>query len=137
MGAAAMLAGLARLKGEAAGGACFELRVYHAADGKMDALLKRFREHTMALFARHGITSVAYWVPVDDGELKGRTLFYLLKYPSREEGTLRWKAFASDPEWVKVKTAREANGKLTVKTESTFWSTRIFRRRFRFWVRRR
>jgi hypothetical protein len=120
MGAATMFAGLAKLEGQASGGACFELRVYHAAEGKMDDLLKRFREHTMALFAKHGITSVGYWLPTDDGPLKGRTLYYLLKYPSREEGTLRWKAFASDPEWLKVKTASEANGKLTEKTESTF-----------------
>ena len=63
----------------------FELRVYHASEGKMDALLARFRDHTTKLFARHGITSVAYWTPVDDGALKGSTLYYVLKYPSREE----------------------------------------------------
>ena len=86
-GAFAMAAGLARLEGQAASGVCFELRVYHAAEGKMDALLTRFRDHTMALFARHGITSVGYWVPVDDGPLKGRMLYYMLKYPSRAEAT--------------------------------------------------
>ncbi len=106
--------------GQEASGAVFELRVYHAAEGKLDALLARFRDHTMALFTKHGITSVGYWVPVDEGELKGRTLFYLLKYPSREEATLRWKAFQTDPEWVKARAASEANGKLTIKTESTF-----------------
>ena len=123
-----MLQGMAALgammaadaQAQSAGGAVFELRVYHAADGKMDALLKRFREHTMALFARHGITSVAYWVPVDDGPLKGHTLYYMLKYPSRDEAKVRWKAFQDDPEWAKVKTASEADGKLVNNVESTF-----------------
>jgi hypothetical protein len=120
-GAAAMTA-LLGMDGfaQSGGGAVFELRVYHAAEGKMDALLKRFREHTMGLFTRHGITSVGYWVPVDDGPLKGRTLYYMLKYPSREEAKLRWKAFQDDPEWVRVRAASEVDGKLTEKTESTF-----------------
>jgi hypothetical protein len=98
----------------------FELRVYHANEGKLDDLLARFRNHTVALFARHGIQSVAYWVPVDDGPLKGRTLFYILKYPSRAEATAMWKAFSTDPEWVKVRTASEANGKLVDHSDSTF-----------------
>jgi hypothetical protein len=98
----------------------FELRVYHANEGKLDDLLARFRNHTVALFARHGIQSVAYWVPTDDGPLKGRTLFYILKYPSRAEAATMWKAFQSDPEWVKVRAASEANGKLVDHSDSTF-----------------
>jgi hypothetical protein len=118
LGALAAIDGSAQ--GAGSGAAVFELRVYHAAEGKMDALLTRFREHTMALFARHGITSIAYWVPVDEGPLKGHTLYYMLKYPSREEAKVRWKAFQDDPEWAKVKAASEVDGKLTETTESTF-----------------
>ena len=123
MGAVAVAMGLGGSQGaaaEAAEGVVFELRVYHANDGKLDALLKRFREHTVAIFARHGITSVAYWTPVDDGPLKGRTLFYVLKYPSREEAKVRWKAFQTDPEWIKVRAASEVDGKLVDHVESTF-----------------
>jgi hypothetical protein len=98
----------------------FELRVYHCNEGKLPDLLARFRDHTVALFTRHGISSVAYWTPVDDGPLKDQTLFYMLKYPSREEATTRWKAFQTDPEWVKVREASEANGKLVAKVDSTF-----------------
>ncbi len=118
-GASMLLSALAGAQ-NAEAGAVFELRVYHASEGKMDALLARFRDHTTKLFARHGITSVAYWTPVDDGPLQGKTLYYVLKYPSREEARVRWKAFQDDPEWVKVRAASEANGKLTEKTESTF-----------------
>ena len=51
----------------------YELRVYHANEGKLDDLLKRFREHTTRLFEKHGMKNVAYWTPLDD-PLKGRTL---------------------------------------------------------------
>jgi hypothetical protein len=97
----------------------FELRVYHAVEGRLDDLLARFRDHTVAIFARHGMVSVAYWTPLDE-PLKGRTLFYILKHPSREAASANWAAFRADPEWVKVRTESEAKGKIVEKTESTF-----------------
>lgn len=97
----------------------FELRVYTAAEGKLDELLARFRDHTMAIFARHGMVSVAYWTAVDE-PLKGRMLYYVLKHPSREAATANWAAFRADAEWVKVRTESEAKGKIVEKTESTF-----------------
>jgi len=99
--------------------AVFELRVYHTVEGRLPALLARFREHTVALFARHGIKSVAYWMPLDE-PLKGKTLFYVLKYPGREQAAAMWKAFSEDPEWVKVRTESEADGKIVERVESTF-----------------
>jgi hypothetical protein len=65
------------------------------------------------------MVSVAYWVPTDE-PLAGKTLFYILKHPSREAATKNWDAFRFDPEWVKVKTASEANGKIVDHSESTF-----------------
>jgi len=120
--AGAMLSALAGVEGlgQAAGvSAVFELRVYHANEGKLDDLLARFRNHTITIFNRHGMESVAYWVPTDD-PLKGKTLFYILKHPSREAATANWAAFHADPEWVRVSAASEANGKLVEKSESTF-----------------
>jgi hypothetical protein len=99
--------------------AVFELRVYHTAEGRLPALLARFRDHTVGLFTRHGITSVVYWTPLDE-PLKDRTLFYILKFPSREEAAKRWKAFQDDPEWIKVKAESEASGKIVEKIDSTF-----------------
>jgi hypothetical protein len=97
----------------------YELRVYHTFDGKLDDLLKRFREHTVEIFKRHGMESVAYWTPLDD-PLKGKTLFYILRHPSREAAAANWAAFHDDPEWKRVSTASEANGKLVEKVESTY-----------------
>lgn len=103
----------------------YELRVYHAFEGKLDDLLRRFREHTMQLFERHGIRNVAYWTPVDE-PLKDRTLFYILAHPSREAATANWNAFRQDPEWQAVQKASEANGKLVEKVDSTFLSLTDF-----------
>ena len=97
----------------------YELRVYHAFEGKLDDLLRRFRDHTMRLFEKHGIRNVAYWTPVDE-PLKGRTLFYILAHPSREAATANWNAFRDDPEWIAARDKSEANGKLVEKVESTF-----------------
>ena len=100
-------------------GAVFELRVYHTVEGRLPALLARFRDHTVGLFAKHGMTSVAYWTPIDE-PLKDRTLFYILKFPSREAATRSWKAFQDDPDWMKVKTESEASGPIVEKVESTY-----------------
>jgi hypothetical protein len=140
MGAGAMvsaLAGMPRLAqaemglasdetGQPAGaGPVFELRIYHTYEGKLDGLLARFRDHTMTIFKRHGIESVAYWVPTDE-PLKDKTLFYILKHPSREAATANWAAFSADPEWKQVSAASQVNGKLVEKTESTFMTLTDF-----------
>ena len=103
----------------------FELRVYHAVEGKLPDLLKRFREHTTKLFERHGMKNVAYWTPMDD-PAKSNTLIYILAHPSREAAAANWKAFQADPEWVDVKAKSEANGKLVVNVDSTFMTKTDF-----------
>src|SRR6202040_3915599 len=97
----------------------YELRVYHAYEGKLEDLLRRFREHTVQIFEKHGIKSVAYWTPTDE-PLKGKTLIYILAHPSRDAATANWQAFRDDPEWQSVRDKSEANGKLVEKIESTF-----------------
>jgi NIPSNAP len=129
MGAGAMVSVLGNIQGfaQTAGGASakagegvvFELRVYHTFEGKLDGLLARFRDHTITIFKRHGMESVAYWTPTDD-PLRGKTLVYMLKHPSREAATANWAAFHDDPEWKQVSAASEVNGKLVERVESTF-----------------
>ncbi len=113
------LAGLAQAAESGEAGAVFELRVYHTYEGKLDGLLARFRDHTMTIFKRHGMESVAYWLPAD-APLAGKTLVYVLKHPSREAATANWAAFHDDPEWKQVSAASEANGKLVERVESTY-----------------
>jgi hypothetical protein len=103
----------------------YELRVYHAAQGKLPDLLARFRDHTVKLFDRHGMKSVAYWTPVDEPE-KSKTLIYILYHPSREAAAANWKSFQDDPEWKSVKDKSEASGTLVDKVDSTYMSVTDF-----------
>lgn len=103
----------------------FELRVYHAAAGKLGELEARFRDHTIKIFERHGMKSVAYWTPMDDPD-KSNTLIYILQHPSREAAAANWKAFQDDPEWKSVKERSEANGKLVEKVDSTYMAVTEF-----------
>jgi len=83
-------------------GVVYELRIYHAAPGKLTELKSRFRDHTIKIFNRHGMKSVAYWTPLDEPE-KSNTLIYILQHPSRETAAANWKSFRDDPEWKAVK----------------------------------
>ena len=97
----------------------FELRTYTTAPGRLPALQRRFREHTMGIFARHGMTNVGYWVPEDSARATN-TLVYILAHPSRAEAARNWTAFGQDPEWQRVQAASEADGKIVEKVESVF-----------------
>ena len=97
----------------------YELRTYHCFDGKLETLKTRFRDHTIEIFKRHGIESVAYWVPQDPEQAKN-TLVYLLVHPSKEEAMKNWAAFSADPEWKKVAADSEKDGKIVQKVDRLF-----------------
>jgi hypothetical protein len=97
----------------------FELRTYTSPAGRLPDLHRRFREHTMEIFARHGMTNIGYWTPQDSARAQN-TLVYLLAYPTREARQQSWAAFNADPEWQQVRAASEANGKIVEKVESVF-----------------
>src|ERR1043165_7806963 len=91
---------------------CYELRIYHAAEGKLDALNARFRDHTMQLFGKHGMTNVGYFV-YDAGQKNAdadNTLIYLLAHKSKDAAEASFKAFRADPDWVAAKAASEKDG---------------------------
>jgi hypothetical protein len=95
----------------------FELRTYSSPDAaKRTALLARFEHHTLALFAKHGMTNVIYWTPAagPDADTK---LVYLLAHASPAAAKASFDAFRKDPDWTAAKTASEtaAGGSLTVK----------------------
>jgi hypothetical protein len=101
---------------------CFELRTYYAAPGKLEALNARFRDHTCALFKKHGMEIVGFWIPADTEQGAQNRLVYMLAHKSREAAKQAWKDFGNDPEWIKARTESEADGKLTEKIESVFLS---------------
>ena len=103
----------------------YELRTYTAAEGKLPNLLARFRDHTVKLFAKHGMKNIGYWVP-QDAPGSQNTLIYLLAHKSREAANKSWEAFRNDPVWLKVRKESEAAGAIVLKTESVFLSPTDF-----------
>lgn len=95
----------------------YELRTYTTLPGRLPALHKRFSEHTMKLFEKHGMKNEAYWTPTDD-EHKDTTLIYVISHESEDAAKKNWAAFQADPDWQKARAASEAEdagGKILAK----------------------
>lgn len=98
----------------------FELRTYTTHDGRLPALEARFRDHTMALFEKHGMRNVGYWIPVD----RPNTLIYIIAHESAEVIGRNWQAFGSDPAWQTVARESQKDGTILIEDgiESQFMS---------------
>ena len=96
--------------------ALYELRTYTTNEGKLEALKDRFRDHTLALFAKHGIRNVAYWTPTD----KPNTLIYVIAHKDKAAATKSWQAFIADPQWQAAYAASRQNGPLVTNIDSVF-----------------
>jgi hypothetical protein len=103
----------------AQGGRVFEMRTYTTHEGRLPALEKRFRDHTIGFFKKHGMTNVGYWVPAD-APASQNTLIYILSHSSREAAKGSWSAFQKDPDWQAARKASEADGPIVSKVESVF-----------------
>lgn len=101
------------------GARVYELRTYTTHPGRLEALNRRFRDHTMQIFEKHGIKNEGYWIPVDE-KLRENTLIYIISHASEEAAQKSWAAFRADPEWQKVRDASEADGKIVMKVESVY-----------------
>nr|WP_315823861.1 NIPSNAP family protein [Paraflavitalea speifideiaquila] len=95
----------------------FELRIYYCHPGKLNTLIERFANHTTKLFEKHGMTNIGYWLPVSNPD---SALYYVLAFPNKEARDASWKAFVADPEWKRVSTESEKNGKIINKITSIF-----------------
>jgi hypothetical protein len=94
----------------------FELRTYTAPEGKLDDLLARFRNHTMRIFEKHGMTNLGYWLP-QDTTLRQNTLVYLLAHPSRAAADQAWRDFGADPEWQQVAEESQRDGRIVTSVQ--------------------
>lgn len=97
----------------------FEMRTYYAHPGKMAALHARFRDHTVKLFEKHGMTNIGYWSPIDATQSEEK-MVYILAYPSKAAADKAWNDFRNDPAWKKAREASEVNGPLVAKVESVY-----------------
>ncbi len=109
---------IAQLKSvaEAQSNRIFELRTYTANPGRLDALNSRFRDHTIRIFEKHGMTNIGYWTP-QDAPLSENTLIYVLAHDSRNAAEASWKAFGGDPEWQRVAEESQRDGRIVEKVD--------------------
>ncbi len=97
----------------------YELRVYAAVTGKLDAVNARFRDHTLKLLEKHGATNVGYWTyEVGNSD----ELVYILGFPNAEARMRTWADFRNDPEWQRVKAETEADGPIVAKVKNRLLS---------------
>lgn len=89
----------------------FEMRTYTAHPGRLDALNARFRNHTMRIFEKHGMTNVGYWTP-QEAPLAENTLVYILAHDDRDAAQASWDAFRADPEWAQVSEESQRDGRI-------------------------
>ena len=94
----------------------YELRTYYTPEGRLEDLNARFRNHTMALFEKHGMKNIMYWTPVD----KPNTLIYVIAHKDKAAADASWAAFREDPVWKKVAEETQKNGKIVEKVESVY-----------------
>lgn len=111
-----VIAGLLFMMTLAAETRIYELRTYHTVPGRLDALIARFRDHTIRIFEKHGMINVGYWVPKDTPN----TLIYIISHKDAAAAKQNWDDFRKDPQWVKARTESEASGKIVEKVDSVF-----------------
>jgi hypothetical protein len=87
----------------------YEIRVYEAAEGRTDAMRRRFRDNVAShFFPRHGIELLGvFTAPVEDGRLT-----YMTRFADEDARKKAWASFAADPEWAAVKASSEPDGPL-------------------------
>lgn len=95
----------------------YEMRIYYAASGKLDALIKRFTDHTTKLFEKHGMENICYF-DSEAPEGKQPDLVYLIAHKTQESGVKSWEGFLADPVWAKVRDDSEKDGKIIEKIDA-------------------
>ena len=97
-----------------------ELRVYHAVPGRLNELIERFAQHTIAIFQRHDIRPLSFWTGQEAGHTND--LYYLLEWDDLAHQQRAMAAFRADPQWHEVRERTEAHGALITGTEFTLLS---------------
>jgi hypothetical protein len=87
----------------------YEIRVYEAAEGRADAMRRRFLDYVaVRFFPRHNIDLMGvFTAPAEDGRLT-----YMTRFADEGARKKAWAAFGVDPEWLALKSASETDGAL-------------------------
>ena len=96
----------------------YELRIYTCLPGRLPDLQRRFEDHTLEIWKRHGIEQAGFWTTTIGNS--NNDLTYMLRWNSMGERETKWAAFVADPEWHAARDASEANGPLLANVSSQF-----------------
>jgi len=88
----------------------YELRIYQCVPGRLPVLLKRFEDHTLKIWEKHGIRQAGFFTTLI-GE-SNQELTYFLAWESLAEREKKWTAFQADPEWIDARAKTEADGQI-------------------------
>lgn len=102
----------------------YELRIYHCMPGRLPALLDRFENTTLKIWARHGIRQAGFWTTVI-GE-SNQNLHYMLAWESLAERDEKWLAFTTDPEWNEKRAASEKDAPIVATLSSQILTPTTF-----------
>lgn len=91
----------------------FELRTYTTAEGRLPALLKRFRDGELELFEKQGMTNIAYFTP----QGTPNTLIYVVAHKDAEAMKKSWEAFRNDKQWQQLWENSTKDGKIVIKVD--------------------
>jgi hypothetical protein len=91
----------------------YEIREYTVVPGRLGQLIKRFNDHALKLFPRHGMECV--FISMTDLGENSNEIVYVMKFDSYADMEQRWNSFLADPEWQAAKAASEAGGPLVAK----------------------
>ncbi len=93
----------------------YELRIYTAHPGKLQALIERFRDVVCGFFEQYGIETVGFWT----NTIEGRTdeLCYLLAYEDLAHREHAWAALRADSDFKSQMAASEKHGPLVHSSE--------------------
>ncbi len=102
----------------------YEMRNYHCLPGQMPKLLARFSDHTLGIWARHGIRQVGFWTTLIGSS--NQELTYMLAWESLAERETKWTAFMNDPDWQKARADSEKDGPIIASLSSQILTPTAF-----------
>jgi len=102
----------------------YELRIYKCLPNRLPALLRRFQDHTIDLWKKHGIRQAGFWTTVI-GE-SNNELIYLLAWESMAERETKWLKFQTDSDWLTARANSEKDGPIVANVASQFLTPTAF-----------
>ena len=102
----------------------YEMRVYRCVPGRLPDLMKRFENHTLKIWEKHGIRQAGFFTTVIGQS--AQELTYFLAWDSLAEREQKWGAFQADPTWISTRAETEKNGQIVENIASQLLTPTAF-----------